>query len=71
MKGEPVHFRQLSNEERDAMKQLQIKLISPPVLALPKLTRKYTVDTDACDRQVGYVMLQEQRYGTTKHVSYW
>lgn len=63
-KGEPVCFGPLSEEKRDTMKKLQIKLISPSVLELPRFTGRYTVDTDACDRKVGCVLLQEQTDGT-------
>lgn len=39
------------------------KLRSPPILTLPKNSGQYTLPTDACDRQIGCVLLQiEQRY---------
>lgn len=39
---------------------LKVALTSPPVLALPKPDRKYVLDVDACDYQVGASLLQEQ-----------
>lgn len=35
------------------------KLTSDPVLTLPKPGLKYMVDTDACDKQIGCVLMQE------------
>ena len=45
--------------------------MSPPVLALPRCGRKYTLDTDACGHQVGCTLLQEQPEGSTRPVGYW
>lgn len=53
------------------METLQNRLTQPPTLALPCRNGKYTVKTDACDRQVGCVLLQEHSYGTTRLVGYW
>ena len=46
-------------------------MITPPVLALPKYGRPYTLDTDACDYQVGCVLLQLQEDNTLRPVGYW
>lgn len=46
-------------------------LKTPPVLALPRDEGKLTVDTDACDKQIGCVLLQEKPHGTTKRIGYW
>lgn len=35
-----------------------------PVMALPRLEGAYTVEFDACDKQIGYVVLQKQPNGT-------
>lgn len=59
-KGEPASFHNLNETERKAFEELNNQLISPPVMALPKPKGKYTIDTDACDEQVGYVLLQTQ-----------
>ena len=70
-KGQPAKFDELNAEETKAFEDLKGLLIAPPVLALPKAEGKYTVDTDACDLQVGCVLLQEQEDGTNRPVGYW
>ena len=70
-KGEPQHFDHLTDEELSAMKDLQDKLITPPVLALPRPNGRITIDTDACAYQVGCVLLQEQEDQTVKPIGYW
>ena len=44
----------------DAFETLKRKLISPPVLALPKRGRPYMIDTDASAYQLGAALLQQQ-----------
>lgn len=55
----------------DVMDALKIKFTMPPVLALPRLDGYYTIDTDACDAQVGRVQLQKQESKVLKPVGYW
>lgn len=43
------------------MDLLRDKLITPPVVTLPRLAGQCTTETDACDTKVGYVSLQEQK----------
>lgn len=45
--------------------------MSPPVLALPNSKFKYTIDNDACLKQVGCVLLQAQPYGRHIAVGYY
>lgn len=47
------------------------KLITPPVLALPRLNGQYTINTDVCDTQVECVLLQKQKYNLLKLIGYW
>lgn len=54
-----------------AMNELKNALISPPVLALPNFTGHITLDTDACNVQVGRVLLQKQRDETVRPVGSW
>lgn len=70
-KGELTSFETLTEEEQSTMKELQERLITTPVLDLPRTNGNYAVDTEACDRQIGCVLLQEQPDGTTKPVAYW
>lgn len=49
-KGEPRTFDTLTPEEEYAFATLQYKLISAPVLPLPRCKGHLTLDTDACDK---------------------
>ena len=60
MKDQPTNFETLSAEEYDAFQTLKRRLIEPPILALPKGSKPYRLETDACDHQVGCVLTQEQ-----------
>lgn len=44
----------------DAFVNLKEALISPPILAYPKMDAKFILDTDASDKAVGAVLSQEQ-----------
>lgn len=46
-------------------------LISPPILDLPRSEKKYTLDTDFCGKQTGFLLLQEKQNGYTRLVVYW
>ena len=70
-KNQPYEFEVLTDEEFAAFEELKRRLLSPPVLALPRYERKYTLDTDACRHQVGCALLQEQREGGTRPIGYW
>lgn len=70
-KAEPTEYGPLNEEERNALERLREKLVPPPVLALPRFAVKYTVDTDDYDKQVGFVLLQEQKEGTNWKIGYW
>ena len=72
MKGEPVQWSSLTEEEMKAFETLKAALISPQVLALPRAGFKYTLDTDACDVQIGCILLQDQPDSKTpKPVGFW
>lgn len=49
----------------------QGKLISPPILALHYTGGHYSLDTDACEVQVGCILLQGQSDKTKKPIGYW
>lgn len=56
-KDQPKTFGSLNEKERESMNSLKYALISPPVLALPNVAEHMTLDTDACNVQVGCVSL--------------
>jgi len=70
-KGEPARFAGLTDEETTAFDRLKDLLTSPPILALPRADGHFTLDTDACDRQVGCVLLQAQPDDQMRPVGYW
>ena len=49
-----------TDEQTRAFETLKTRLISPPVLALPKAGRPYKIDTDASAYLLGAVLLQQQ-----------
>lgn len=53
--GQLETFEGLSDEETTALEVLKAKLMEPPALGLPHLQGDYTVKTDACDKQIGWV----------------
>lgn len=69
-KVQPRINEDLSDEELDAPKMLEQKLISPLVLALLHLQGSYTVDTGSCDRQMRCVLLQKQSHRHNKPNDY-
>ena len=69
-KNKPYDFEILTDAEFAAFEELKRRLVSPPVLALPRYGRKYTLETDACGHQVGCALLQEQPEGGTRPIGY-
>ena len=57
--------------QRTAFETLKSKLVSPPILCLPKLGKRYILDTDASAYQLGCVLLQEQDDNEFRPVGYW
>lgn len=59
--GEPLESRLVANTETDAFRDLKKKLVLLPLLALARHVYKNTVDTDACEHQVGCALPKKQR----------
>ena len=49
-----------TDEQTKAFETLKARLISPPILALPKAGRPYMIETDASAYQFGATLLQQQ-----------
>ena len=60
----------LTEEQMHSFETLKEKLVSPPVLALPRPDLPYIVETDANDYQVGCVLSQKYPDGTVKPLGY-
>jgi hypothetical protein len=48
-----------TSEHEASFQALKAALTSTPVLALPDFSKKFTIETDACDRGIGAVLMQE------------
>ena len=70
-KTQPLDFKVLTDEEYEAFVELKKRLVSPPILALPRYEKKYTLDTDACAYQVGCALLQGRPSGDCLPIGYW
>jgi RNase H-like domain found in reverse transcriptase len=70
-KGTSPQLGVFSAQQIDAFNSLRDKLLSPPVLALPRPTGKLWLYTDASDGQLGTCLLQEQPDGQTIPLGYW
>ncbi len=73
LKGSPLpkEFPGFGPREERAYRTLIEKVTSPPVLALPRLVLKYSVDTDACDYQIGCALFQTDGDGERKPLGFW
>lgn len=72
-KNQPKLFEDLTDDERDALKILQGRLIYPPFPVLPRAKGRYIINTDACDacdRQIGAMLFQEQPDRPLKPIGY-
>lgn len=48
-------FDEFSDEEPTALETVRMKLVEPPVLALPNLQGNYTIDTEVCHPKINRV----------------
>ena len=70
-KGQPPILGQLTDDAVDAFNALRARLLSPPILALPRREGKLWLDTDASAAQLGCCLLQEQPSGPALPLGYW
>lgn len=60
-----------TEKQLHAFKTLKLRLITPPVLAVPKAGKAYFVDIDASEYQLGATLLQLQEDEFWRSVGYW
>ena len=74
LQGNPKKHKPIPPLDDSQMKSFQ-KLIeqvtSPPVLALPQPGLRYSLDTDACDYQIGCALFQIHEDGTRRPIGFW
>ena len=67
----PTKLPKFGEEESKAFKLLKQALVEPPVLNLPKSGLPFSVDTDACEHQIGCAVLQTHEDGTRYLIGFW
>lgn len=68
--NQPASFPSLTPADKDAVENRKKLLTNPQILALARGTCQYTIDTDACNSQVRYVLLQLLDDGTSRPMKY-
>lgn len=69
---QPTSFPFVTPAEKDAVENFMALLTNPPILAFPRTTGNYTVDTDTCHSHLRLYLLQQQKDGTTTQpIGYW
>ena len=69
-KDTPANLPEFTNEQYNSFRSLQKALTSAPILALPRTDRPYSVDTDACNYQVGCALFKTDEDGIRHPVRY-
>ena len=57
-KGQPFEIASINEAQLQAFSLLKEALAKPPVLCLPRSDLPFSIDTDACEYQVGCALLQ-------------
>ena len=71
-KDEPAVFPEHFTEEQlKSFLTLKSALTKAPILSLPRKGLPYSIDTDACDYQVGCALMQTHEDGTRHPIGYW
>ena len=69
-KGQPVQITEFNEPCKAAFHKLEDAILAPPVLALPRKDRPYSVDTDASDYQIGAVLFQTNPEAQSKPIGF-
>ena len=70
-KGQQFNLPPFNEEQATAFEMLKEALTSPPILKLPRTDLEYSVDTDACDYQVGCSLFQTHADGVRHPIGFW
>ena len=70
-KGQPKSIPPPTEEQLRAFDTLRKALIAPPILILPDSSKPFSIDTDACDHQIGAALFQEGDDGVRHPVGFW
>lgn len=66
-----TNFEPINKKKLSAMNELKDALVPPPVLALPISSGHVILDTAACDKHVGCMLLQKQEDDTARTIEFW
>lgn len=69
-KGQPQAFDRLADVKNTTLETLKARLVESSLPPLTSSKGDYSVDADACDKQIGHVLLQKQPDGTNRPVGY-
>ena len=69
-KGSSKLLSEASTEQRQAFDMLRNSLISTPILKLPNSDKPFSVDTDACNHQIGAALFQKDEDGVRHPVHF-
>lgn len=69
-KDQSLFCGQLNEMEIEVLSNLQQGLLSSTISSLPQPNRRYTANIEACDKEVGCVLLQEMTEGPAKPMRY-
>ena len=70
-KGCTTELPPFNEEQSAAFELLKKALLATPILRLPRADLPYSVDTDACNHQVGCALLQTYPDGTRHSTGFW
>jgi hypothetical protein len=70
-KGKPPVLQPLSDDAVTLLNKIRAKLLSPPILALPRSKGRLWLNMDASDGQLGCCLLQEQPEGPALPLGFW
>lgn len=60
----------MDEAEMTSLNNLKIALVNPPVLSLASSDLPYILETDACNKQLGYVLMQRYSEKSLPQISY-
>ena len=70
-KGTPFGLPAFDEEQVEAFELLKAALAQPPILRLPRSDLPFSVDTDACQHQIGCALMQTYPDGLRYPVGFW
>ena len=70
-KQSPAALPDFTKAQRESFQKLKQALAQPPIPELPKPYLPYSVDTDACNDQIGCALFQKHEDGTRHAIGFW